>query len=327
MKSRSLLAFVVLLATACGETSSTAPVEGGTVLRYGFTPGDVTVYEANLDMDMVMAQAGGGAVAADVNMTMTATERITYSYSEGPSPNTVEILIDTEVLDGGVSMEMMGSTQDFSITDMSGDLELPMRFVVDAQGTVLEASVGGQAVPVDLFSDSLLGGGSAVGAQPLGPEFPEYPVAVGSVWTTDTSQSTLGIEVSQHGRHEIIAEEEIDGRTAMRVVSCITTGQIALGWDELMDIAVESAALSGQDPAELDATVQMMQQHGVEMSMVMRESTLHLTTWFDPETGTVLRLYYDMPMEMQIAMSNVPDVGSMNMIITMDMTQYMELAD
>jgi len=327
MNTRSLLALAVfvLLAAACGEASSTGPMEGGTMLRYGFLPGDVFVYDADIEMtmDMVMSQAG---IAADVDMAMTATERITYSHSEGPTPDTVEVVIYTEVLDGETTMEMMGTTEYLPIEEVSGDLEVPMSFLVDAQGTVLETSVGGQTVPVGLFSDSMFGGGNAMSSQPVGPQLPDYAVAVGSVWTTDISNSVFGKEISQHGRHEIVAAGEIDDRTVMRIESRITTGRMTLGWDQLMDMAVEGVALSGQDPAEMEALVQMMGQYNIDMIVVMQESTLFMTTWFDLETGTVLRLFYDMPMEMEITMSNVPDAGDMDMTASIDMTQYLELA-
>jgi hypothetical protein len=328
-----LVAAVTLFATACGSDPDSgrgaAGRGGGTFLRYAYQPGQVLAYDVDLSMDMTM-KAGGGSAAAgipDTQMVMGVTERMELAFAEGPAPDTVEITTTQEILEGGAQMTVMGQTQFVPMRDLARDLDVTTVVVVDAQGKVVEASVGGQPLPTQLLEE-MGSAGTVNPLQPLhlGPQFPDHGLALGDAWTTETSLDLFGLAVRQTADHRVVDTEEVLGRRTYRIDSRIDTETIDVDLGEMLTAMLQSPELFGGDAAEIQMAADMLSGMDMDMRFRIPRSTMEMTTWFDPAAGVVVRLLLDSPITMELSLDDLPQVGDLEVTIAMDASQRMELA-
>ena len=323
-----LLAALAVLTTACGEG---AIAEGdGPVLRYAYRPGDTLSYDVELATNMTMESAGETALAAAMNgtMAMEVTERLELAFAEGPDPASIQITMTQELLEGGARMVVLGQEQFIPFDQLAANVESEVVVVIDPQGKLLSASIGGVPLPAQLLTDlSAMTGGTSLQPQQLGPEFPVEGVSVGDEWETSTSAEVLGLGMTQTGRHRVAGEEEVLGRLTYRIDSQITTGKIVADLAGLIAALRESPELmGGADAAQVDAALAQFESLGVGMDFVMEESTAAMTTWFDPAAGIVVRSELESPVTMTMVMTGIPEAGDVAVSIEMSSTQQMTLA-
>jgi hypothetical protein len=326
--------FVLLATAACGpETADDSPVvvENAKVLHYAYQPGDSLAYEVNQGVSLAMEGGGGAAMSAmDVTMDMSISTLLDYEFAEGPSPDLTEVTISTTLVGGGATMTSMGRTQTIPLTDLAGDLTPTMVLLIDPQGRLVEASVDGQVLPTELLNsfDSMIGQ-SASQPQHIGPEFPADPIGVGSTWETEQSIDMFGLAITQRGEHAVVAEEEIDGRSTLRIDSTIRTGATRV---DVMDVLQEMIASgmaeeSGLSENDLELTMAMFDSMDIDFVMRLDDSRTDMSTWFDPVDGIVVKSVMSGPMSMSMSMRGVPQTGDVDLTMDMTIEQTMKLAD
>lgn len=336
MKARTpfVLLALVVVAAACGEDEPATLTGEGVVLRYAYAPGDELTYQVTQEMTMAMeASEASGALGSglDAAMTMDLTMQIDYAVAEGPDPETVEITIATTILDGSGSVESLGQVEEIPFDQLAAQNTAEVAVVLDARGNPISVEVGGESLPTDLLGDlqGATGLGDLVAPQHMGPQFPEGPVEVGSSWTTDSESSTFGIDISTRADHEVVALEEVAGRTAYRIVSVVNTAGFEMSLADIMGALLGSGAAlgDGADAAELEAAAEMLDAMGIDAVYRIADSTVEMTSWFDAAEGVVVRVESTMPMMMDVEMTGMPDVGDLAVTMDMEIIQTMELAE
>jgi len=329
MKTRGPAAWLllVLLAAACG---SGGPQEGaGVVLRYAYEPGDSLAYDLEASMDMDMTASGNAAAAAGMNasLVVSVTGRLDLSFAVGPAPDTVEITVAQELLEGGARMTTLGGETLIPLSDLAGQTQQEVVLVVDPQGRPVSMSVNGTALSTQMLGAlSGFGGGETLTPQQFGPEFPQTGLYVGAEWETDNSGEVLGLAFRQHGRHKVMAEEQVLGRPAYRIDSRLTTAELRTDMAALMEALRRAPELmGGTDPAEFDAAIAQFESMGVAVDIVMEEYTVVMTTWFDPARGIVLRSVVETPMAMAMVMRGFPG-GEIEVLMETTTEQRLTLA-
>ncbi len=200
--------------------------------------------------------------------------------------------------------------------------------VVDPQGKLLSASIGGIPLPTQFLTGLSGMAGNTMQPQQLGPEFPEEGLSLGEEWETSTSASVLGMDITQTGRHRVVGEEEVLGRSTYRIESQITTATIAADLGSMIAALRENPGLMGDvDSAELDAALAQFESLGIGISFEMRESTTSLTTWFDPVAGIVVQSELEAPVTMTMTMTGIPEAGDAEVYMAMTSSQRMTLAE
>ncbi|MBN2112852.1 MAG: hypothetical protein JW785_01855 [Acidimicrobiia bacterium] len=329
MRTRGPAAWLllVLLVAACG---SGGPEEGtGAVLRYAYEPGDSLAYDLEASMDMDMTASGNAAAAAgmDASLVMSVTGRLDLRFAVGPSPDTVEITVAQELLEGGARMTTLGGETLIPLSDLADQMEQEVVVVVDPQGRPVSMSVNGTALSAQMLGVlSGFGGGETLTPQQFGPEFPITGLYVGAEWETDNSGEVLGLAFRQHGRHKVVAEEQVLGRTAYRIDSRLTTAELRTDLTALMAaLRATPELLGGADPAEFDAAIAQFESMGVAVDVLMEEYTVTMTTWFDPAQGIVLRSVTETPMAMTMVMRGFPG-GEVEVLMETTTEQRLTLA-
>jgi hypothetical protein len=223
---------------------------------------------------------------------------------------------------------MLGQEQFIPFDQLAANVENEVVVVIDSQGKLLSASIGGVPLPAQLLTDlSAMAGGTTLQPQQLGPQFPEEGLSVGDEWETSTSAEVLGLGMTQTGRHRVTGEEEVLGRLTYRIDSQITTGAIAADLAGLIAALRESAGLVGDtDTAEVEAALGQVESLGIAIDFVMEESTTSMTTWFDPAAGIVVRTTLESPVTMTMTMTGIPEVGEVEVSMEMTSSQQMTLA-
>jgi hypothetical protein len=328
MRTRGAAALLLLtvLAAACGAGGPQAGP--GVVLRYSYQPGDNLSYDLDAALDLDMTASGNSAAAPgmDASMVMSVTARLDLGFALGPTPDTIEITVTEELLEGGARMTSMGEEVLIPLDELAEAMEQEIVIVVDPQGRPVSATVGGLALPAQFLAGTAAFGGSLLTPQQFGPEFPETGLAVGVEWDTEQAADGLGMAFSQHGRHRVVAQEELEGRTVYRIDSEITTGAIHIGLAELMEALQQAPGLLGEaDPAELEAGMAQFESIGVSVDITMEESTARMTTWFDPAAGLVARSVVETPTTMRMAMRGLPG-GDVEVVMEMTAEQRLTLA-
>ena len=325
----TLLVVLSALAAACGEAGS---AEGeGVVLRYAYLAGDTLSYDVELAANMTMESSGDGALAGAMNTTMAmdVTERLNLAFAEGPDPTTIEITMTQELVDGGARMTVLGEEQFIPFGDLAANMENEVVVVVDPQGKLVSASIGGVALPAQLLSDlSGMAGSTMMQPQQLGPEFPEEGLSVGEEWDTTASASVLGLQVTQQSHHRVAGQEEVAGRTTYRIESEIATGTISADLASMMAALSESPGLLGDDveTAEVEASFAQLEASGIGFEFEILGSTTLMTTWFDPVAGIVVQSELESPVTMTMTMTGIPEVGDIDVYMAMTSSQHMILA-
>lgn len=324
------IAFLALLVfvAACGAG---APAEGGgVVFRYAYQPADTLSYEVELAMNMTMESSGNAAYVGAMNgtMAMDVTERLNLTFAEGPDPASIQITMTQELLDGGARMTILGQEQFIPFDELAANMENEVVVVVDPQGKLLSASIGGIPLPAQFLTDlSGMGGSTMLQPQQLGPEFPEEGLTVGEEWETTAAATVLGLEITQTSRHLVVGEEELLGRATYRIDSQITTGTIAADLASMIAALRENPGLLAEaDSAEVDAAFAQFEALGIGIDFEMRESTTSMTTWFDPAAGIVVQTELESPVAMTMTMTGIPEAGDIAVYIAMTSSQRMTLA-
>lgn len=331
MRTRpALLALLALcmLAAACGEGDG-ADGEGA-LLRYAYRPGDALTYDVELAMNMTMTSSGDSALTAamDGTMAMDVTERLNLAFAEGPDPASVEITMTQELVEGGARMTVAGQEQFIPFDQLAAEIQNEVVVVVDPQGKLLSASIGGIPLPTQFLTDLSGMAGNSMQPQQLGPEFPEEGLSVGEEWETSTSASILGMDITQTGRHRVDGEQEVLGRATYRIDSQITTGTITADLASMMAALRENPGLLGEmDSAELDAAFEQFASLGIGISFEIRESTTSMTTWFDPVAGIVVQSELESPVAMTLSLTGIPEAGDAEVYMSMNSSQRLTLAD
>jgi hypothetical protein len=327
MRTRGAAALLLLtsLAAACGAGGPEAGP--GVVLRYSYQPGEALSYvlDAALDLDMTAAGNSAAAAGMDAAMVMSVTARLDLGFALGPTPDTIEITVAEELLEGGARMTSGGREVLIPLDELAAEIEQDIVIVVDPQGRPVSATVGGMALPAQFLSGASSFGGGLT-PQQFGPEFPQTGLAVGAEWETEQSAEVLGLAFRQHGRHRVVAQEELDGRLVYRIDSTITTGAIRTDLAALMEAMRQAPELlAGADPAELEAGMAQFDSMGVTVDITMEESTATMTTWFDPAAGLVVRSVTETPMTMTMTMRGIPG-GDVEVVMEMTTDQRLNLA-
>jgi hypothetical protein len=328
MRTRGAAALLMLsvLAAACGTSGPEAGP--GVVMRYSYQPGDALAYDLDAALDLDMTASGNSAAAAgmEASMVMSVNARLDLGFALGPTPDTIEITVSEELLEGGARMTSMGEEVLIPLDELAAEMEQEIVIVVDPQGRPVSATVGGLALPAQFLAGTSAFGGSLLTPQQFGPEFPETGLAVGAEWDTQQSAEVFGMAFTQHGQHRVVAREELESRTVLRIDSQITTGAIHIGLADLMEALGRAPGLLGEaDPAELEAGMAQFESMGVTVEITMEESTTTMTTWFDPAAGLVVRSAIETPMTMRMAMRGLPG-GDVEVVMEMTTDQRLTLA-
>lgn len=324
-RGAAVLLLLTVVATACGTGGPEAGP--GVVLRYAYQPGDGLSYDLDAALDLDMTASGDAAAAAgmDASMVMSVTARLDLSFALGPTPDTIEITIAEEVLEGGARMTTGGQEVLIPLDELAAEMEQEIVIVVDPQGRPVSATIGGIALPAQFLTGASSFGGGLT-PQQFGPEFPEGSLTVGVEWDTQQSADVLGMAFSQHGRHRVVAQEELAGRPVYRIDSEITTAAFHTDLAGLMEALRQAPdLLAGSDPAELEAGMAQFDSMGVTVEITMEESTATMTTWFDAAAGLVVRSVMETPMTMTMAMRGIPG-GDVEVVMEMTTEQRLTLA-
>jgi len=329
MKSRHAAAALLLAALAGGCGAAASAGGGGPVLRYAYQPGQTLAYdmEASLRLDMTAEGDEAAAVGMDYSMVMAVTARLDLAFAPGPSPDTIEITLAQELLEGGASVTTMGQELLLTLEDLAAEMDREVVLVVDPQGRAVSATVDGIALPAQLLAGvSGFGGSDMLTPSRLGPEFPATGLEVGTEWETEDSTEVLGLAYDQHGSHRVVGQEELGGRAVYRIDSRLTTGAMRADLAALMEeLQAAPELLRGTDPAQLDAALAQFQMMGVSITMVMEESTALMTTWFDPAAGIVVRAVLETPMTLRMTMRGFPG-SDVEVVMEMVTEQRLDLA-
>jgi len=325
---RSILLALLVLTAACGQGVSADA--GGSLLHYAYRPGETLAYEVELATTMTAESTDGASAlsAEDWAMDMEVTERLELAFTEGADPATIQITMTQEAIDGEAHMNSSGQEQSIPLDQFTAGLQNEVVVVIDAQGKLLSASIGGTELPAQFLAAlSGLSGSTMLQPQQLGPEFPDEPLQVGDEWQTTASGDVLGFTITQTSRHRLAAEEQLLGRTTYRIESQITTGPYAADLAGLLAGLQESPGLLGEaDPAQIDAALGQFEDLGIGLEFEMAKSTASLTTWFDPAAGMVVRSELEAPIAMTLRMTGIPEAGDGTMTIEMATSQRMTLA-
>jgi len=273
----------------------------------------------------------------DMTMTMAMAARSTYDITEGPDPETVRLSTSTNILDGTGSIEMLGMTQDLPFSEIAGEASsMDVEMVINAQGEIVEILIGGQALPPGLL-DNLgeLGGTSPLSqldpTQLVGPVLPDGPIKVGATWSTEATDSLLGITTTTEST--IAGTQVVAGRDTYRIETVSTTEAFEFTFADLMDLIAANAdtfaELSGEDmsAAEMQAAFSMIETMGMNMIYRMDRSVILMTTWFDAADGVVVRVEMNGPQHVYLEMSGIPDAGDITLDMDMTMTATMQLTE
>jgi len=328
MRARRIAFFCVLILTAaCAEPAVEKP--GGTTLRYSYRAGEALSYERELDVEMTSQAAPPNTAPGNVDwaMTMELTERLDLTFAEGEDPATIRITMTQEVLDGEARVTSLGQEQSIPLDQVTAGLENEVVVVVDPQGRLLSASIGGSQLPAQLLAAlSGFSGSTTLQPQQLGPEFPDQPLAVGDEWETSASAELLGLTITQTSHHRVAAREELLGHSTYRIESRITTGPYASNLASLLaELRAHPGLLGGGDAAQLDDALAQFADQGIDAEFAMAESTASLTTWFDSEQGRVVRSELSAPISMSMALGSLPGASDGIMQIEMSTRQRMTL--
>ena len=135
MRTRGAAALLSLtiLCAACGAGGPEAGP--GVVLRYSYQPGDTLSYDLDAALDLDMTAAGNSAAAAgmDASMAMSVTARLDLGLALGPTPDTIEITVAEELLEGGARMTSGGREVLIPLDELAAELEQDVVVVVDPQ--------------------------------------------------------------------------------------------------------------------------------------------------------------------------------------------------
>lgn len=329
MRSRCLMLLaLLLLAAACGQ--GVAADAGGSLLHYAYRPGETLSYEMELVTGITSRSVEGTSApgSRDWSMDMRVTGRLDLAFSEGADPATIRIAMTQEVIDGEATMTADGQEQSIPLDQFTAGLQNEVAVVIDPQGKLLSASIGGAELPAQFLTAlSGLSGSTTLQPQQLGPEFPAGPLRVGDEWQTTASADVLGLSITQAGRHRLAAEEQLLGRTTYRIESRVTTGPYSADLAGLLDALREAPALfGGADPEQLEAAFGQFADLGIALEFAMAESTASLTTWFDPAAGIVVRSELETPITLTLQMTGTPGAGDGTTVIEMSTSQRLSLA-
>ncbi len=327
MRARRIVcACLLILTAACAEPAAEVPE--GVTLRYSYRPGEALTYELELDVEMT-SQVGEPNTALgniDWAMAMELTERLDLGFARGEDPDTIRITMTQEVLDGEVRVTSLGQEQLMPLDQVTAGLENEVVVVVDPQGRLLSASIGGSPLPAQLLAAlSAFSGSTMLQPQQLGPEFPDGPLAVGDEWETSASAELLGLVITQTSHHRVAAREELLERSTYRIESQITTGPYSSNLATLLDELRANPGLLGGDAAQIDAALAQIAAQGMDTEFAMAESIATLTTWFDPGEGRVVRSELSAPTSMSMTLGATPGVGDGTMQVEMSTRQRMTL--
>lgn len=326
---RPILLALILLTTACGQAVSAD--SGGRTLQYAYQPGETLAYEVDLVTGMTSRTVEGtsGLGGADWSMEMQVTEELALSFAEGADPATIQITMTQEVIDGEARTTAAGQEQSIPLDQFTSGLQNEVVVVIDEQGKLLSASIGGAELPAQFLAAlSGLSGSTMLQPQQLGPEFPDEPLQVGDEWQTDASGDVLGLSITQTSRHRLAAEEEMAGRTTYRIESRVTTGRYAADLAGLLAALRQAPGLFGEtDAAQIEDSFHQFESLGIDLEFEMAESTASLTTWFDPAAGIVVRSELEAPIVMTLRMAGIPEAGDSVTVIEMDTDQRLTLAE
>lgn len=326
---RPILLALILLTTACGQAAS--PDAGGRVLRYAYPPGETLAYEVELVTSMTSRTVEGASAlgGGDWSMDMQVTEALALSFAEGADPATIQITMTQEVIDGEARTTAAGQEQSIPLDQFTAGLQNEVVVVIDEQGKLLSASIGGTELPAQFLAAlSGLSGSTMLQPQQLGPEFPDEPLQVGDEWQTDASGDVLGFSITQTSRHRLAAEEELAGRTTYRIESQVTTGRYAADLAGLLAALGQAPGLFGEtDASQIEDSFQQFESLGIDLEFEMAESTASLTTWFDPAAGIVVRSELAAPIVMTLRMTGIPEAGDGVTVIEMTTDQRLTLAE
>jgi hypothetical protein len=318
---------LLILAAACAEPAAGEPE--GTTLRYSYPAGETLSYELVLGVEMTSRAAEPNTALGNVDwaMTMELTERLDLAFAEGEDPATIRITMTQEVLDGEARVTSLGQEQSIPLDQVTAGLENEVVVVVDPQGRLLSASIGGSQLPAQLLAAlSGFSGSTLLQPQQLGPEFPDQPLAVGDEWETSASAELLGLTITQTSHHRVAAREELLGNSTYRIESRITTGPYASNLASLLaELRANPGLLGGGDAAQLDDALAQFAAQGIDAEFAMAESTASLTTWFDPGEGRVVRSELSAPTSLSMALGGIPGAGDGTMQIEMSTRQRMTL--
>jgi len=314
-----------LVLAACGTEASGSA--NGKYLRYAYDPGSTLDYEVETVLMADISADGAMAGLMDMSMNIGLEQAVTYSIAEGPTPGTIELTLHQTILNGSGSVTGLGTTEFLSPADL-GVTEMEVRMVIDELGNLVEAEFDGQAVPLELLG-GVGGFGTDAFTQPQhsGPAFPDFPVDVGDVWKTDDEFSGFGFDMRQKGEHELVEVSELEGRRVMVIESEVTMEKMTMTLSDILAMAAADFTADATAQAETDAAMEMFETTGADMKMVIEETVMTMTTWFDDAEGVVVRSDLDFPMVMVIEMSGIPDLpGGISLTMQMDLAQTSVLA-
>ena len=157
MRTRGAAALLLLtvLAVACGTGGPEAGP--GVVMRYSYQPGDALSYDLDAALDLDMTASGNAEAAAgmDASMVMSVKARLDLGFALGPTPDTVEITVAEDLLEGGARMTSEGREVFIPLDDLAAEMEQEAVIVVDPQGRPVSATVGGLALPAQFLAGDL----------------------------------------------------------------------------------------------------------------------------------------------------------------------------
>ncbi|NNK91278.1 MAG: hypothetical protein HKO87_02495, partial [Acidimicrobiia bacterium] len=279
----ALIAILAVIAAACGSG-----VAGpGEVLAYDLaTAGDVE-YDVAFDMDVAMDMTGMEELEGGVGMEATFVGSIAYDVEPGPESGQIELTITSDFVPTELRVDVPGEdTVTFDDPDeiaATGEFDpeefaFEQTFIIDETGAIVDGSVDGVAVPLDLLQGGFGGFGASTNATTfLGPVLPDDAVSIGDEWTTvaETPLGEGGPSIVVETVSRLDREETVDGRRVLVIVSRTKTSGVDIDSDDLADLVAADPTISQE---ERDAF------GFIDMSMKLMESEGESTTWFDPAT-------------------------------------------
>lgn len=196
-------------------------------LSYSFEPGEVLVYDVDLDQRMSVMTEGDSEAAdmpAGADLTVRGAGQFSYEVSAGPREGTYRLTITGEFSDLSVEGTLDGEPVDDPAE--AGDLGI-------GQPVAGEIVVDGQGRPVDSEPESELAVAeiSADLARFPGPVLPSNPVSIGESWEVSHSETALGsVPVETTVTGSIVGTESVDGAEALVVdtESATSEGEVDL---------------------------------------------------------------------------------------------------
>ncbi|MEE8330876.1 MAG: hypothetical protein V3R84_03815 [Acidimicrobiia bacterium] len=343
MKKLSLAVVCLLVAVACGDSGSGSfdPEAGFSQgsqgelrsLAYAYQPASRLVYGYSMNMNMNMSADLDVPEAFD-NMTMgvSLAGSIAYDVSAGATDGTVVISIRPEVtefslseftVDGEAMPEELTGFDDPAAAGL--DEFIPqMTVTLDAKGDVLAMQVGDVTVPSELlgsFGGSGFSDPSGMGmlSTLFGPELPIEEVRVGATWTTTDTQDVPFVgEMTVVTHHEIVGEENRDGRDTIIIESVAEMSPLTMDFADMLKSLQDPSTLASLgmsadelNMAELEA--ELFEEMDFDFSMTFDYDNMATTTWLDYSAGITVATESDMDMTMTMKMDSPEGGGDMTM--------------